>query len=189
MVRNNAAVPLAGPLQLMVYDVTPASVVLFNSYGKTEAGQDYVALPLAGIGILGAGKSASVVVKFINSGRAPTTMRYGLRGIALTPAVSTQLTVRAYQAAGDGTQQGDPVGAGYKVSVDGVVRGTTDSTGRLTIAVPIVATAVSVTRSPNAAGSKPLPALAAGAAVSVVVLVGDGGEVYADGMLRFDQVK
>lgn len=189
VVRINAAVPLAGPLQLTVYNVTPASVVLFNSYGKTEAGQDYVALPLAGIGILGAGKSASVVVKFINSGRAPTTMRYGLRGIALTPAVSTQLTVRAYQAAGDGTQQGDPVGAGYKVSVDGVVRGTTDSTGRLTIAVPIVATAVSVTRSPNAAGSKPLPALAAGAAASVVVLVGDGGEVYADGMLRFDQVK
>lgn len=188
-VRNDATVPLAGPLQLTVYNVVPANVVVFNTYGKTEAGQDFVAVPLAGTGILGAGQSASVVVKFINSDRAPTSMRYGLRGIALTPAVSTQLTVRAYQVTGDGTQQGNPVGAGYKVLVNNVVRGMTDATGRLTITVPIAATTVSVVRTPNAAGSVPLPALVAGLTASVAVLVGDGGEVYADGILRFDQVK
>lgn len=188
-VRNNASLTLAGPLQLTVHNLTPANVSVFNAYGKTDEGLDYVALPLAGIGILRAGESVSVVVKFINSGRAPMSMRYGLRGVALTPAVSTQLTVRAYQVASDGTRQGEPVEAGYKVTVDGVVRGTTDAAGRLTMTVPIAATTVSVTRSPNAAGSTSLPTLVAGGATSVSVLVGDGGEVYADGTLRFDQMK
>ncbi len=188
-VRNTSVNTLTGPMQLTLENVAPADVALYNTYGKNTAGKDYVLLPLLD-GVLAAGASTSVPVKLINTGRVVTDAQISVQGTRLTAANSTSLKINAFFASGpDGNQKGASVGAGYRVQIDGYSRGLTDASGGVTVTVPVSAKSVSVTQSPNAAGSALLGSLVAGQAAAVDVLVGDGGEVYAEGVLRFDQVQ
>ena len=188
-VRNTSANTLTGPMQLTLENVAPANVALYNTYGRNAAGKDYVLLPLPD-GVLAAGASTTVPVKLINTGRVVTDAQISVQGTRLTATNSVSLKINAFFASGpDGNQKGASVGAGYRVQIDGYNRGLTDASGGVTVTVPVSAKSVSVTQSPNAAGSALLGSLVAGQAAAVEVLVGDGGEVYAEGVLRFDQVQ
>ncbi len=187
--RNQGSDPISGPLQLTMASIAPANVALYNSAGRNSLSQDYVLVPLKQ-GLLAPGASASVPVKLINTGRAVTQLQFSVHGTRLDAAHASMLQVNAFYADGaQGDQKGAPVGAGFNVKIDGYVRGTTDANGRLSVLVPTSAKTVAVTQSPNGAGSALLNGLLAGQNASVDVLVGDGGEVYAEGSLRFDQVQ
>lgn len=187
--RNQGSDPLSGPLQLTIESIAPANVALYNSTGRNAQSKDYVLVPLKQ-GLLAAGASASVPVKLINTGRAVTQLQFSVHGTRLDTAHASTLQVNAFYADGaQGEQKGASVGAGFTVKIDGYGRGTTDENGRLSILVPSSAKTVAVSQSPNAAGSAQLSGLQAGQNASVDVLVGDGGEVYAEGLLRFEQVQ
>ena len=188
-VRNLSSDTLAGPMQVTLENASPADVALYNSYGRNATDKDFVLLPLPN-GVLASGASASVPVKLINTGRAVTNAQLSVQGTQLTAATSGTLKINAFFADGaNGTLKGASVGAGFTVTVDGYARGVTDTTGSLTIVIPTSAKTVSVKQIPNSAGTAAVGALSAGQVKSVDVLVGDGGEVYGDGVLRIDQVQ
>lgn len=188
-VRNLSSDTLAGPMRVILENASPADVALYNSYGRNAADKDFVLLPLPN-GVLASGASASVPVRLINTGRAVTNAQLSVQGTQLTAATSGTLKINAFFADGaNGTLKGASVGAGFTVTVDGYTRGLTDTTGSLTIVIPTSAKTVSVKQVPNSAGTAAVGALLAGQAKSVDVLVGDGGEVYGDGVLRIDQIQ
>lgn len=184
---NRATAPLSGPLQLVIDSIQPANVVHFNTYGSTEAGKSYVAVPLVN-GVLAAGASATVVVKFINGGLQVTQVNFKVEGQVMDAARSAQLQLRAVAPNAQGGP-GAALGAGYAVKVDGVLRGVTDANGRLTLTVPVAAQVVSVSMPPNEGGSATIQGLVAGQTRDVQVVVEDGKEIYGDGRLRFEQVQ
>lgn len=188
-VTNKSTDTLVGPLQLVLNGVSPANVAMYNSYGKTAAGKDYVAVPLS-TGVLAPGTSSVTLVKLINAGQVVAQADFALLGDRMSAATSTLLDIHANFAAGaSGDQPGVPVGAGFVVKVDGVVRGETGADGTLRIAVPIGATGVDVSRPPSLGGSAMLGTLGPGQTVPVQVLVDDGKEIYNPAILRFDQVQ
>ncbi|MFT7721388.1 MAG: hypothetical protein QM788_00895 [Roseateles sp.] len=188
-VRNTSADALLGPLRLVLDSATPANVTLYNSYGKTATGADYLVLPLP-TGTLAPGGSTTGIVKLINIGQAVAQVAFGVQGERLAAAQAVTLNVSAAYAAGpNGDQAGAAVGAGWTVRVDGVVRGVTDATGKLTLQAPATATLVGVEQAPSSAGSVVLPPLSPGQPRNVQVLVDDGKEIAGEGLLRFDQVQ
>ena len=188
-VRNLSSDTLAGPMRVTLENASPADVALYNSYGRNATDKDFVLLPLPN-GVLASGASASVPVRLINTGRAVTNAQLSVQGTQLTAATSGTLKINAFFADGaNGTLKGASVGAGFTVTVDGYTRGLTDTAGSLTIVIPTSAKTVSVKQVPNSAGTAAVGALLPGQAKSVDVLVGDGGEVYGDGVLRIDQVQ
>lgn len=188
-VRNLATDPMVGPMRITLETSFPAAVALYNSSGRNQADRDYVLLPLPG-GVLAPGASASVPIKLINTGRAVISAEFSVQGALLTPATSSTLKVNAFFADGpNGTLKGQPVGAGFTVTVDGYVRGQTDAAGSLVITVPTTSKRVGVRQVPNAAGTTTIGAMLPTQVKTVDVLVGDGGEVYGDGVLRIDQVQ
>ena len=188
-VTNRTADIFVGPLKLVLNAATPVNVALYNSAGRAPSGADYMLLPLAD-GTLAPGASAVATVRLLTYGQSVTQTDFRVEGTRMNAASAATLNVSTYQpAAAFGTAQDTPVGAGYTVEVDGVARGLTDATGRLTVQVPLGARSVAVTRAPSEGGSALLPAFAAGATVTVKVPVDDSKEVSSGSLLRFDQVQ
>lgn len=188
-VTNKSIDTLLGPLWLVLDGATPTNVALYNSFGKTATGADYLVLPLTA-GVLSPGASTTGVIKLINTGQSVTQAAFSVQGGRMSTGTSLQLNISASIAAGPNADQaGAPVGAGWVVRVDGVARGATDAAGKLSVQVPVGASTVSVERAPSWAGSTALPPLTAGQARTVQVLVEDGKEIPGDGLLRFDQVQ
>ncbi|MFM2448978.1 MAG: hypothetical protein RIS44_1428 [Pseudomonadota bacterium] len=189
-VRNTSPDSLSGPLKLIVDGVAPASVALYNSYGKTLAGKNFVLVPLND-GVLLPGQTAVGLLKLINIGKQVTQVQLGVEGERLSSNNTVQLNVSAYFASGvSGTQKGNAVGAGFVVKIDDYARGVTDASGKLLVKVPLSSKRVSTVRAPSEGGSALIPSpVIAGQSISVDVLVEDSKEIYADGILRFDQVQ
>ena len=184
---NRAPAALSGPLWLVLDSIQPANVVHANSYGNTETGKSYVNVPLTG-GVLAPGASATALVKFINSGLQLTQVNFKVEGEVMDAANSAQIQVRAVAPNAQGGP-GAALGAGYAVRVDGVVRGVTDATGRLSLTVPVSAQEVAVSMPPNEGGSAIVQGLVAGQLRVVQVVMDEGKEIYGDSQMRFDQVQ
>ena len=187
--RNVASDPITGPMRLTLENSSPADVALYNSSGRNQAERDYVLVPLPN-GVLAPGASASVPLKLINTGRVVISAELSVQGVLLAAATSATLKINVFFADGpNGTVKGDPVGAGYTVTLDGYSRGVTNGAGSLTFTAPVGSRLVGVKQVPNAAGTAVIGALLPGQLKSIDVLVGDGGEVYGEGALRIDQVQ
>jgi len=187
-VTNRSADTLLGPLQLVLESATPANVALYNSYGRSDGGADYVVLPLP-TGTLAPGATASVPVRLLSYGQGIGSTVFKLHGRRLLPASSAQIVVSAVYAAGVMGPSETAVGAGWEVAVDGVVRGVTGANGRLTVAVPTDSKVVSVSRAPSEAGSAVLPALAGGSTTPLKVTVDEGKEVNFGSLVRLEQAQ
>ncbi len=188
-VRNVAQVAISGPMQLAILNAPPR-VSAYNAAGRTASDLEYVSLPLRE-GLLPPGASTTVALKLLNPLKVPLNVGLAVLGNMLRQEGTATLRIQAYFAAGaDGLERGQPVGAGYAIAVDGQRRGETDAKGERLVSVPLDAATVTVSRPPNAVGSHVLAEpLRAQETRSVQILVGDGGEVYADSTLRLDQVR
>ena len=187
-VTNRSGVTLHGPLTLALESAVPANVALYNSHGKNASGTDFIVLALP-TGTLAPDASAVTTVRLLTYGQAVAQTVFSVQGIRLTAANSAQLDITGAYAAGVVGPNQTPVGAGWQVAVDGVLRGTTDNAGKLKITVPVTAQTVAVSRAPSEGGSNILGALVAGSSVATTVLVEDGKEISAGSLLRFDQVQ
>lgn len=187
-VTNRSTHTLAGPLSLALESATPANVALYNSYGRTASGADYVVLPLP-TGTLAPGASVATTVRLLTYGQSVGATVFSVQGTRLTAANSAQVTVSAVYAAGVVAAGETPVGAGWEVSVDGAVRGVTDAAGRLALTVPVSANVVGVVRAPSEGGSAVLPPLAVGSTTSIKVIVDEGKEIGAGSLVRLEQAQ
>lgn len=185
---NRSGVTLHGPLTLTLESASPANVALYNSYGKTASGADFIVLALP-TGTLAPDASVATTVRLLTYGQAVAQTVFSVQGTRLTAANSAQIDISGVYAAGVVGPDPTPVGAGWEVAVDGVQRGSTDNAGKLKITVPVTAQTVSVSRAPSEGGSSILAALVAGSSVAATVLVEDGKEISAGSLLRFDQVQ
>lgn len=183
-IRNTGTLPLAAPMRLVLESVKPASVSLYNLYGKTAQGKPFVEVPLPGY-VLDPGKSASVPVRFVNLGKTVTAASFSVQAEPLDPAASARLTIFARMNADNG---GSPVEAGYAVKLDGVTRAETDAQGRASVVAPLPVSEVSVSSPPNFYGAARVAGLAAGDTRTVEVELGDSGEFGAESMLRMDRL-
>jgi hypothetical protein len=185
-IRNKGAVTLGAPLRLVLESVAPASVSLYNIYGKTTNLKPFVTVPLSGF-VLEPGKTVTVPVRFVNLGRAVTAANFSVEAELLTPTTTARLDVRAVFNADNG---GTPVEQGFGVKVNGVLRAFSDGEGKASLVVPISANAnVTVSRSPNYFGSVALGALAPSETRAVTVEVSDSGEVGENSFLRVDRLQ
>lgn len=187
-VRNISAVPLLGPLKLALTSATPANVALYNSHGRLPSGAAYIELPLAD-GTLAPGASVTGIVRLIADAQSVTATQFALDGQRLLPGQTAELTVQGVYAAGYAGTQEVPVGAGFRVRVNGVFRGVTDFGGRLRVVVPAGAVDVLLQNAPNEGGSERLPNVVAGSSALAKVTVDDGKEIAADSRLRLDAVR
>jgi hypothetical protein len=188
-IANASAVTFTGPFHLVLSSIVPASASLFNASGTTPQGLAYLALTVPN-GTLAPKATATGVLKIAASATSGvSSLSLALLATPLTTANSAQITVQSFAPGADGQSPGAPLGAGYAVRIDGIQRAMTDSHGKATIIVPTSAHDVTVQMSPGSTGSTVLPTLIAGSVQTIRVVVGEGGEVYASGALRFDQVR
>ncbi|GHT86647.1 hypothetical protein AGMMS49960_16210 [Betaproteobacteria bacterium] len=185
-VRNGGKLPLAAPLRLVVEGTLPASVSLYNSYGKTEQGKRYVVVPLPNNYQLQPGETAKVPVRFVTLDKNITAVDFSVQAEILDPASTAIINVHAEM---DSDSGGGPVGEGFTVTVYGTVRALTDSQGNATFAVPVDATEVWVSYPPGYKGSASIQNLSIGEVRNVSVMVGEGGEFGAESQLRIDRVQ
>ncbi|WP_201496831.1 hypothetical protein [Rubrivivax sp. A210] len=187
-VTNCSTDTFLGPLALALESATPAQIALYNSDGRTTGGADYVALPLPA-GTLAPGASVSTVVRLLTYGKSVGTTVFGVHGRRLADANSAQIVVSAVYPAGVAGPGETPVGAGWEVSVDGVVRGITDGAGKLSIQAPTDSRTIAVTRPPNEGGSSLLPPTVAGSSTPVKIVVDEGKEIGVGSLVRIEQVR
>lgn len=184
-VHNTSPVPLLGPLRLVLVSATPAHIALYNSHGRTESDADFVELPLE-TGLLMPGTSTSQVVRLITRDQRIAATNFVVDGSRLVE--STTIDVQgvfgpAYTGRGE-----MPVGAGFQVTVNGVVRGRTDESGRLRVLAPAGPVQVGVFKPPSESGDKDVEA-PAGSIVPVKVLLDEGKEISEPSRLRMDAAR
>ena len=184
-IRNVGTVPLAAPVRLILESVRPASVSLYNIYGKTALGKPYVEVPISGF-VIEPGKSATVPVRFVNLGKNVTNATFSVQAEPLEPIATAHLQIVARMNAENG---GNPVEAGYMVKLDGVTRAMTDAQGRASIITPLDVSEITVSSPPNYYGSALVVELTAGEIRTIEMELGDSGELGAESMLRMDRLQ
>ena len=104
-------------------------------------------------------------------------------------AEATLLTVTVHLYSGDEANPlGAPAGAGVKLYVDGSLRGVTNAAGEASFLTSVDTTSISARRPPSEVGTA-VVSLVAGQPGAAQVVLDDDGEVYADAVLRIDQVQ
>jgi hypothetical protein len=189
IVRNTAAYPVTGPLRLVINNTRPLDASLYHRDGALEDGREFVELPLQN-GLLESQSQAKYILKVMNPNKRSISMDLSVDGTPLEPGNRAMIRIRAFHPAGDnGDLKGPPVGAGYLIRVDDYPRLLTDFNGQATLPVSVTAQQVSVTRPPNAAGSAMMEGLRSNETRTIDVIVGDGGEIYAEARLSIRELR
>ncbi|XLZ73242.1 hypothetical protein ABT364_08465 [Massilia sp. SR12] len=183
-ITNHGALPVLGPVQLLVRDIATPGVAVYNAQGNDNDANALVAVPLE-TGLLPAGASATALIKFIDPEKAAISYSISVRGTPLTPERQAVLHVRTYESSDGDTR---PAGPGIEVLVNGVRRGVTGADGTLTLLAETGAADIMARRAPTSVGLNAAD-LRAGGHASVDVLLDDDKEVYAQATLRIDQVR
>ena len=187
-IKNQTSDPISGPIQLIVVGASPLNTTLANYTGRDDQGRKYVDVP-APAGLLNASSSLTALVRFSTPASGIGNPVFALNGVQLSAANSATINVAAFAAGGPtGETPGSAVGSGYSVAVNGVLRGTTDASGRISLKVPLAAGDVTVYQGANNAGTFAFDKLSPGQTLAANVLVGDGAENYLPSTLHCDQV-
>lgn len=191
-VKNTSTITLLGPLKLALANVQPVDVALYNSRGRLSsgaaAGADYLVLPLS-TGTLEAGASTQTTLRLTAPSKDIGTITFVLDGERLLAGQTGTLKIRAVYAGADGQgARQTPVGAGYQVLINDVLRGLTDAAGRQDVVTKAGLSHISVRKSPGEGGNE-IANLVPGASMPVTVVMDGGKEVPADGFLRLDAVQ